>query len=283
MLVRSYLRWLYEFKDLMENPDDLIRTRDLPKMPSYLPRPLPPEIDREIQDRFAKSGNIYLQGFLLMRKTGIRIGELRNLSFDCIKSDFNSNFFLKVPLGKLNSERLIPLDHETLELTKKLQQWYLLYKNRQYLLVNNNGHRRSLTHMFSLFNEACHGIRSAEPITSHRMRHSFATQMLNSGVSLLSLKQLLGHRSIHMTLRYCSVTQETVRTEYFSALKRLGIKYELPPNLNKKGNLDLNQAFSDLLCLLRKWTEIRPETDARKIALIIRRIRRIENDLQQMG
>ena len=54
-------------------------------------------------------------GILLMRRTGLRIGELRNLTLDCLEEDLYGNHFMKVPLGKLNNERVIPLDPETVE------------------------------------------------------------------------------------------------------------------------------------------------------------------------
>ena len=49
-----------------------------------------------------------------MRFTGIRIGELQNLSFDCIEEHPNGNKFLKVPVGKLYTERRVPLNDETI-------------------------------------------------------------------------------------------------------------------------------------------------------------------------
>jgi integrase len=56
------------------------------------------------------SDSIYHQGLLLMRLTGLRIGELCSLERNCIRRDHLNNCFLKVPLGKLNTERLVPMD-----------------------------------------------------------------------------------------------------------------------------------------------------------------------------
>ena len=57
-----------------------------------------------------------------MRKTGIRVGELADLPYHCVHQDSKTNHFLKVPLGKLDSERMVPLDDSALELIEKLQQ-----------------------------------------------------------------------------------------------------------------------------------------------------------------
>jgi integrase len=56
-----------------------------------------------------------------MRRAGLRVGELRRLERDCVRDDHNGRHFLKVPLGKLNTERLVPLDAASLEIVTKLQ------------------------------------------------------------------------------------------------------------------------------------------------------------------
>src|SRR5260370_25566725 len=53
--------------------------------------------------------------------------------------------------------------------------------------------------------------RSPHPITCHQLRHTFATEMIRLGVSLPALMQLLGHKNIHMTMRYVKVTQSDVQ------------------------------------------------------------------------
>jgi site-specific recombinase XerD len=62
MRVRVYLRWLYEKGSIIHNPDTLIKNSDIPKQPKYLPRPLPVEIDLEIQRRLTASNDIYQLG-----------------------------------------------------------------------------------------------------------------------------------------------------------------------------------------------------------------------------
>ncbi len=96
--VRAYLRWLYEQGLLRYHPDRLIRRTDLPKLSEYLPRPLSPEADRQLRTRLRLSTNRYQRGLLLMRNTGLRIGELIGLKYDCMRVDACGNHFLKVPL-----------------------------------------------------------------------------------------------------------------------------------------------------------------------------------------
>ena len=62
------------------------------------------------------------------------------------------------------------------------------------------------------------GIEKGNP---HRLRHTFATDMVREGMSLVVLKRLMGHTNIGMTLRYVNFSAEDVRAEFDRALRRL--------------------------------------------------------------
>jgi integrase len=92
----------------------------------YLPRPLAPDIDEELRQRLATADDQYQQGLLVMRNTGLRIGELSALELNCIRSDDAGNVFLKVPLGKMNNERLVPIDESTLAVVERPRKHHSL-------------------------------------------------------------------------------------------------------------------------------------------------------------
>src|SRR2546423_11693671 len=77
--VRAYLLWLSEQLPMRTAPHELIRRTDIPKLPQYLPRPLTAAADRELQRRLAAADEPGAWALLLMRRTGLRIGELRSL------------------------------------------------------------------------------------------------------------------------------------------------------------------------------------------------------------
>ena len=54
--------------------------------------------------------------------------------------------------------------------------------------------------------------------TLHSLRHTFATELLNAGMRLECLQQLLGHSSIEITRRYARLTDKTREEEYFRAM-----------------------------------------------------------------
>jgi hypothetical protein len=57
--------------------------------------------------------------------------------------------------------------------------------------------------------------------TLHCLRHTFASELLNAGMRLEYLQQLLGHDSIQITRRYAKLTNTTLEAEYFRAMARI--------------------------------------------------------------
>jgi site-specific recombinase XerD len=281
--IRIYFSWLNEEGLLNTNALHLVRTSDIPKRPEYLPRPLPPKIDEFLQERLASNDSIFLQGLLLMRKTGIRIGELCALPNQCILSDCNDNHFLKVPLGKLNNERLVPLDDDTLFLVKKLQQ-INAGPLKHWLIEDHRNRKTAYDHYRKALLKVCEGLDTDGKITTHRLRHTYATSLLNGGMSLVSLMKLLGHRSYRMTLRYAAVTQETIGKEYRQALKQLENKYDntLPIRSQHRPSDNPLKMLSDVN---RRLKSIAPKkTKApHEVDLLIKRINRLILDISKLN
>jgi site-specific recombinase XerD len=270
VIVKSYLRWLDAHGVLCSHPDKLIRRADLPKRPEYLPRPLPPQADRELQRRLADSADLYQQGLLLMRRTGIRIGELAALERNCIRTDSNDHRFLKVPLGKLDNERLVPIDRSTFELVERLQ--HNGCPDRQWLLVTPIGTNTRHVEYNRILRQVCHDLDIPDRLTTHRLRHTYATTLLNAGMSVVAVMRLLGHRSIKMTLRYAAITQQTVQREYFEAIARIEQRYSqaLPPSIPPS---DPQHMLSDI----GRWiTKSFAQTHPRQVQALLKRIKRLQ-------
>ena len=281
---RGYFHWLYEHEYIGSDPDAFIRLSDIPKRPKYLPRPLPSVIDRELIARLSVSDDICHQGLLLMRFTGIRIGELCALPFNCTWEDTRGNSFLKVPLGKLDNERMIPLDRRTLEVLKKVrargQDFHLKNKREgspEWLLCNKYGQRFNPTTVGAVLKLFCTDIKTDKPITSHRLRHTYATSLLSGGMSLVGIMHLLGHHSLKMTLCYAAVTQETIRDEYFAAIDKLEGKYDLEKKKPATStNLPARESLSAAILWLKQANGNLP---SRKISLLVKRLHRLNAEL----
>ena len=101
----------------------LIFPRDAPKLPHPLPRYLPADQERALLAALENSPNrLRADALLLLRATGMRIGELTTLELDCVHEVPGSGAWLKVPLGKLLTERMVPIDDETVEIIDRITE-----------------------------------------------------------------------------------------------------------------------------------------------------------------
>lgn len=277
-ILRAYLRQLHLSGFLKTIPETLIKPMDIPKLVKLLPRPLSLELDKTIQERLKASPNLLHKGLLLMRKTGIRVGELTSLRYDCLKTDINSYSFLKVELGKLDTERLVPLHEDTVKLIQSIQAKTKEYKNSpEKLILLESGKMPITRHYMLAFNDITRGLYQEKPIVSHQLRHTFACEMLNCGMSLIALKDILGHKDIHMTLQYAAVAQGTVRDEFLKAYNLISKQYELPKP-HSEPVFDPMKAMSDLVDYFKNQSSIKLPNQ-KDLKLITRRLKRIKQEL----
>ncbi len=278
--VRKYVDWLWEGGVTAAPGRELIRGSDLPTKPEYLPRPLPADSDRELQQKLKDDESKVSLGLYVMRRTGLRIGELRRLERDCVRVDHNGSHFLKVPLGKMNNERLVPLDPTTLSAIVDLQG-QAKDQQSQWLIEGARERPVSIATFQSRLVHVAGDMPFAEPLTTHRLRHRFATSLMNGGMSLTGIMKLLSHRDQRMTLRYTQIADETVGREYFEALSRVTERYATI------GAATAQEIVTDPLHLLQdviRWLgkELcvgRTEHHAR---LLIRRLERAADDLSAL-
>lgn len=224
--VKKYLAWESDRGTLKEDLLEVLDRKHLPKVPDYLPRPLSPENDRLLQNILWKSDSPYAPLFLLLRHTGMRISELINLPKDCVVTDGRDEKYLKVPLGKMNNERLVPLTEGDLALIEKIRTSPPPLKSKRWnpnRLIGLQGPVSGVYPLLALQFKKLVGEMTDQnkPVTFHRLRHTYATTLLTGGVGLVSLMKLLGHRRIEMTLRYAKVTPSHLRDEYLKAVRIL--------------------------------------------------------------
>ena len=114
--ILNELAWTEQLPELAH----LIRRQDIPRLPHRLPRPLTTEQDQLLQQEFLRRNDLGGNAFLLIRHTGMRIGECADLSFDCLRSTGPDQWAIHVPLGKLKTERMVPVDSFVCELVQRL-------------------------------------------------------------------------------------------------------------------------------------------------------------------
>jgi len=204
----------------------LVFPSDLPKQPRALPRYLTPDLDRRLADALtACPDRLGADALLLARATGLRIGELVDLELDCVHEIPGQGAWLKVPLGKLDTERMVPLDTDTVALVDRIVAHRSPIRPIAHprtgrpteFLLTHHGRRITVYLLRDLLTRVTRD-EGLPHTTPHQLRHTYATSLINAGVSLQSLMALLGHVSAEMSLRYGRVFDATVRSEYERAL-----------------------------------------------------------------
>ena len=214
----------------------LVFSRDIPKLPRALPRYLPADADRLIGEALQVSPNrLFADALLLARATGLRLGELRDLELDCVHEVPGTGAWLKVPLGKLDSERMVPLDDEAVALIDRIAETRSPGKplpnpktgQPAQFLLTHFGKRVSAQALRDELARACQAA-GLPPATPHQLRHTWATALINAGCSLQALMAMLGHVSAAMSLRYARLFDATVRAGYERALAQAKTMLTVP-------------------------------------------------------
>jgi integrase len=222
----------------------LVFAADIPKLDQPLPRALAPDIDAAVMNAVAHLNDPFARvGLTVLRGAGLRVGELLDLEVGSIIDYGPAGTWLKVPLGKLATERMVPLSATTIA---ALDEW-----------VSHRGSHRPLTHprtgTFTDFLFTAHGrrlgysrlrnglIAAAESaglraphggpltVTPHQLRHTWATELANAGMSLQALMALLGHVTPQMTIRYATLASPALRGAYDEAMGKMRRQFTLTP------------------------------------------------------
>jgi hypothetical protein len=133
-------------------------------------------------------------------------------------------YWLRVPVGKLRNDRMIPLHADVVDL---FMEWTAT--NAEHIRASRrllaDGHApidRRTVHRIVARVGAIAGIDDMHP---HRLRHTLATQAINRRMRLEAIAALLGHRSLEMTLVYARIADRVVADEYASVCEQIDALY----------------------------------------------------------
>ena len=155
--------------------------------------------------------------FLLMLRCGLRVSEACSLTWNDVNLQAAS---IRINNGKGQVDRVVYIAPDV---EKALRLWQARGTPSPYLFPSRRRHAASIlrgdVHWQMKKYLRLAGIQTN--YSAHCLRHIFATQLLNAGVSLEVLKELMGHRSIQMTLRYTKLYEATKRQQYDQAMARI--------------------------------------------------------------
>lgn len=236
--VRSFFRWLVREGGRGDDPTAGI---PMPKLEKRLPRPL--SIDdcaqlvataRRASRRPAPEGGVRAQAdqWLALRDralvellygTGIRIGEL--VALDVRDLELRARE-VRV-MGKGGKERVVPIPERARE---ALSAWLSVRRHAgvlgEPLFISLRPRKEGLPRRLAarearrILDERARGADLREHVHPHRLRHSYATHLLDMGADLREIQELLGHASLSTTQKYTAVSIEHLRDVYDQAHPR---------------------------------------------------------------
>ncbi len=219
--LRSFYRFLMERKNLPVNP---LKQVIMPKAEKHLPEFLTVQqvldlLEAPAKMPLSKQAPAWMPLrdtaiFELFYSTGVRISELASLNVNSIDPYSET---LRV-IGKGNKERVCPVGGPALEAISRYRHAAGIQTGPLFL---NKSRRRLSTHAIEI--QMKKYLRFAGlpmTMTPHKLRHSFATHLLDNGADLRSLQTLLGHANLSTTQVYTHVSTERLKKAYDAAHPR---------------------------------------------------------------
>lgn len=220
--IRTLYDYLVEEEILKENPFENV---DLPKVQKSLPKFIYEDEMMGFLNHIDGSTSLGMRNkviFELLYGCGLRVSELTHIKLSDI--DYvNKEILIH---GKGSVDRIVPVHSLALEMIKsylKVARIELAIKNEDksnILLLNYRGGPLSARGVRIILDKELEKQASTMNLSPHAFRHSYATHLLNRGVDLRIVQELLGHVSLSTTQIYTKVSKEKLQDEYLKAHPR---------------------------------------------------------------
>jgi site-specific recombinase XerD len=218
--VQTFFRWLSrEGHYAHDNP---VREDHRLFLPLSLPRALPAQ---DVRAFLAMVEDVCLRAlFLVLLRTGLRLGEALALTV----ADVNlPEATLTIRCGGKNGRgRIVYLAEDAGQALEKWLQARQGYPVK-HLFFSFQSHSMSQGYVYQRFQGYLEEAGITRHYRVHDLRHTFATDLLNAGVPLTTLQELMGHTNLIITQRYAHVADPTKRGQYFAAMNQLAQEGQL--------------------------------------------------------
>jgi site-specific recombinase XerD len=223
--LRSFLSFLKE-DNVFIHPslENVQRLKETERLPRYITSEQVHRLKTRIEEEVAKTANwekrcdalLFRAVFYLLWQGGLRSGEVEMLRFsDFYISRSNEAKRLFVRDGKWRKGRVVYLTDVALDALKAYLMVRGTEKARGFVFVRNG---MPLKKNFLSQRLKALGRQVDVSVSPHRLRHTFATQLLNVGCKVTSIQKLLGHTNLNTTMNYARAFDQTVMLDYFYAI-----------------------------------------------------------------
>ena len=210
--IRSFYEYLMIEGEVKSSPCEFIEN---PKLPRNLPIILNLEEVTKLLDSFKDETAFDVRNkamIELLYASGMRVSELLNLKLGDLYLEMG---FVRC-MGKGSKERIVPIGEvatEALEVYLERSRHVFLKENKQIdsLFLNRHGTKMSRQGFWKILKEQAKIAGIEKEISPHKLRHSFATHLIENGADLRIVQELLGHASISTTQIYTHVGKSHLR------------------------------------------------------------------------
>jgi integrase/recombinase XerD len=206
-------------------PKSMIKLRLLDE-PRRLPRPLSDEQVRRLEEHLLSARSQAktdlqkelrvrdLACFYLLWHCGLRISEVCSMRVDELDLEGRKLFIRNSKEGK---DRVVYMS-DTVAMSLRMQLKSRCYQNSPFLFPTRNGFlsTRGLQRRLVKRGRECN-----VPVTAQRLRHTFASQMLASGMPVTSLQRYLGHEDLDTTMLYAEVADPLLQKDYYQGVSAI--------------------------------------------------------------
>lgn len=224
--LRSFFKFCQKRGFIKANP---FHNMTLPKPDKPLPKFLSEEQMKQLLEQpkaKPEKNKSPVSEFLLLRDlmilellygAGLRVSELVGLNYgnlDCKRATVRV-------MGKGQKERICPIGQVALRTIAKFRALYAKDSSQDCpIVINRNKARLSARSVQTMLKKYLRSAQLPEDLTPHKLRHSFATHMLDNGADMRTVQELLGHESLSTTQVYTHVSVSRLKKAHLLAHPR---------------------------------------------------------------
>ena len=216
--IKSYIAFLEKFNFIKDNYSELI---SIPKKSKTLPKVMSKKEINQLIEHVENSSKKNLRDNALIEliySTGLRVSEVSSIKMGQINFDRSE---INV-LGKGNKERIVVFNKKSkeklIDYLKKDRK--LITNNSNYLFQNRFQGQLSTRSIQRILKKYLNFSGINSKYSTHTLRHSFATHLLEGGADIKVIQQLLGHSSAETTKIYTHISSNTLKNIYNNAHPR---------------------------------------------------------------
>jgi len=209
--IKNFHHYLSQYNPNMKDPSiNIVKIKKMSHLPVYISSN---SIDTILVDDKKQLNALSLAIVDILYACGLRVSELVNLTMNQV---YIEEGFLRI-LGKGNKERFVPIAKITLLNLKNYienERFLWLKTKSSYVFIKPNGHRITRQYVYTLLKKIGLSYDLSETISPHKLRHTYATALLNGGANLRVVQELLGHSDISTTQIYTHIEPDRIGKAY---------------------------------------------------------------------